>query len=234
MTIALHTPCWAQAFRPGVTGAMLALGQRLGLDLAVPGGQTCCGLPAWDAGQEGAARAAARQTLHLFEGYELVLTPSASCLRMLRQHLSTLLTTEEAQAALALADRCQSWAAYVDAVSGAGRLGVRFEGAVAYFVPCSQETPDTALRLLASVRGARLLPLTTGACCGFGANLSWRHPDLSRAMGMTVVTALRLSRADVIVTDDLGCLLHLAPLLAEMEAPPIRHLAEFLAEHVSP
>ena len=114
MPLALHATCTAQAFRPSVTNAMLQLGNRLGLDLSVPNGQTCCGLPAWDAGLMAEARTAARQTLAAFAGYDAVVTPSTSCLKMLRQDIPNLLAGEpDAAAAQALAARSSTWADYL-------------------------------------------------------------------------------------------------------------------------
>ncbi|NUQ38707.1 MAG: (Fe-S)-binding protein [Caldilineales bacterium] len=229
-SLALHSPCWAQAFRPGVVAAMHGLATRLGLDVTLPRGQTCCGLPAWDAGEMEAARAAARRSLRLFQPFMKVLTPSAGCLRMFHHHFPDLFAGQpEAAAALDLARRSQSWAAFLDAEIGAEALGLRFSGRIAYFQPCTQADAGPVQRLLAGVRGASLVSAATPVCCGFGANLSWRQPDLARVLGEQTVAALRLSGADLCVTDDAGCLSYLAPLMAKLQGPPLYHLAEFLA-----
>lgn len=231
MTIAVHTPCWAQAFRPSITTAIMRLGRRLELDLAIPAGQTCCGLPAWEAGQRDAAQDAARRAVRIFRDYDQVLTSSPTCLRMLCEHIPALLRDRpEAEAARALADRSSGWCDFLAQNVGAERLGLQFEGKIAYYPPCQQEDDAAIRRLLAAIRHATLLPDPTHQCCGFGNNLARRHPELSQAIAGPVVGAMRISQADLIVTNDVGCLLHLRPLLQAAGAPPILHLAEFLEQ----
>ena len=209
----------------------MRLGQRLGLDLTIPKGQTCCGLPAWEAGHASAATDAARHTLNVFEGYETVVSSSPSCLRMMREHIPALLRDQpEAETAKALAERSSAWCDYLVQEIGVERLGLRFEGKIAYYPPCQQENDIPVLRLLASIRHATLLPDPTQQCCGFGNNLAWRHPELSQAIAGPVIGAMRISQADLIITNDVGCLLHLQPLLQAAGAPPILHLAEFMAQ----
>lgn len=230
MTIAIFAPCWAQAFRPGVIDAMRTLAGRLGLDATLPRGQTCCGLPAWEAGQTAAALAAARRTLRLFQPFTKVLTPSTGCLRMFHRHFPDLCAGQpEAAAAADLARRSQSWATFLDAEIGGEALGLTFSGRIAYYRPCTQSEPGPTQRLLAATRGATVVTPAAGVCCGFGANLSWQQPAVARVLGEQAITALRLSGADLFITDDVGCLIHLAPLLAQTGGPPLYHLVEFLA-----
>jgi len=231
MTIAIQAPCWAQAFRPSITQSILDLGQRLGLELSVPKAQTCCGLPAWEAGHTNAAVDAARQTLRVFDGFKTIISPSPSCLRMMREHIPALLCDQpEADMARSLAERSVDWCSYLVQEIGAESLKLRFDGKIAFYQPCQQDDARSVRPLLSNIQGALLLPDPTDQCCGFGNNLAWRHPELSRAIAGPVVGAMRLSRADLVLTTDVGCLLHLQPLLATADAPPILHLAEFLAQ----
>ncbi len=231
MTIAVQAPCWAQAFRPSVTQSILDLGQRLGLDLSMPTAQTCCGLPAWEAGHTDAAVDAARQTLRVFDGFETIVSPSSSCLRMMRERIPALLRDHpEATGAKALAGRSTGWWDYLVQEVGVKALKLRFDGKIAFFPPCQHQDDGSVRLLLSSVQGAMLVPDPTQQCCGYGNNLAWRYPELSQAIARPVVGAMRLSRADLIVTTDVGCLQQLAPLLKAAGAPPILHLAEFLAQ----
>jgi len=231
MTIAIQAPCWAQSFRPSVTESILDLGHRLGLDLLAPKGQTCCGLPAWEAGHTDAAMDAARQTLRVFDGFGAIVSPSPSCLRMMREHIPALLYDQpEADGARSLAERSVGWCDYLVQEIGVESLRLRFEGNIAFYRPCQQEDDKSLRLLLSNIQSATLAPDLTEQCCGFGNNLAWRHPELSKAIAGPVVGAMRLSRADLIITTDVGCLLHLEPLLQVAGAPPILHLAEFLAQ----
>ena len=249
MTVALLTTCWGHAFRPNLTPSILALGQQRGVDIVAPVGQTCCGLPAWDAGQREAARVAARNLLRIFAGYEAILTASPGCLRMVREHIPALLASpggkgmprgyagdmsSEAVDALAMAGRCHDWLAYLVQQTGFDGRDFAFDGKIVYFRSCQQidgsnEMPATITAILEQVQGARLLPAPPGPCCGFGNNLAWRYPALSVDVAAPLLTSLRFGNADVVVTDDAGCLLHLSGQLKRRTDPPLMHVAEALA-----
>lgn len=229
MTIALLASCLAQAFRPGLTTSIRNLGNRLGLDLVVPQAQTCCGLTAWDAGQVGAARAAARRTLELFASYDSVVAASPGCLRMIHEHIPALLADQsEAGMAQELAARSSTWLNFLLRYDGIDRLGLSFDGPVALFAPCTDPDVHAVRRLLANVSGLSLSFISEQRCCGWGNNLAWRHPDVSVAMAGPIVTDLVMGRTPLALTTDVGCLLHLAPLLAGDGGPRILHVAEFL------
>ena len=133
MTIAVLATCMAQAFRPGVADAILELGNRLGLAIEAPPTQTCCGLPAYQAGKVEAARVAAHHLLRVFDSYDAIVTPSPGCLRMARQHIPALLAdTPEASLAQALAAHAVTWVDYLVEQVGVDRLQLSFTGAVVY------------------------------------------------------------------------------------------------------
>ncbi|MEL6978289.1 MAG: (Fe-S)-binding protein, partial [Pseudomonadota bacterium] len=58
---ALFATCLVDLFRPSVGFASAALIERAGCDVVVPTGQTCCGQPAWNSGDQTSAAAIARQ-----------------------------------------------------------------------------------------------------------------------------------------------------------------------------
>jgi hypothetical protein len=76
---ALLVTCLVDLFYPEVALAVVRLLRRRGVDVTVPDGQTCCGLPLFNSGYHGEAARAARHTLALFEGAERIVVPSGSC-----------------------------------------------------------------------------------------------------------------------------------------------------------
>ncbi|MCP4167171.1 MAG: (Fe-S)-binding protein [Chloroflexi bacterium] len=230
MSIAVHATCTAQAFRPNLAKSIMTLGSRLGLDLSVPKAQTCCGLTAWDAGQIEAARDAACQIIKVFADYEMVVTPSPACLHMFHEHIPSILADHvQAGRARSLAGRTKTWETYLADTGYLAELNLQFEGRIAYFRPCREEDNYAVRQILASIKGASLLADATTQCCGYGNNMIWRHPELSRTMATAVATALRSSQPDLVLTSDVGCLLQLAPILKRAGGIPMRHIAEFMA-----
>ncbi|MCO6452435.1 MAG: (Fe-S)-binding protein [Caldilineales bacterium] len=234
MTVALLAPCLATAIRPSLQSAVVTLGQKLGLDIVVVEQHTCCGLTAWQAGQVGAAQDAVIRTVRLFQEFEATLTTSSACLRMLRQVTPGLLAGGEwAGEARKLAGRSFSLGEFLLQNTTVQERNVRFSGSVAYFHPCTADDDRSSLALLAETNGITSLTEVANQCCGFGGNLWWRRPDISRVAAEPVVAELRLARADCIVTSDSGCLTQLAGFFNRKDDPPVKHIAEFLAEHCS-
>jgi Fe-S oxidoreductase len=71
-------------------------------------------------------------------------------------------------------------------------------------------------------------------CCGFGGSTSADHPQVARAIAARKLDNVAQTGANVLVTDNPGCLLHLRGA-ADARGMPIRlaHMAEILAERLS-
>ena len=95
MKIGLFIPCYINAIYPGVGVASYKLLKSLGLDVDYPLDQTCCGQPMANGGfQKDSAKLAGRME-QLFEKYDYVVGPSASCVVFVKEHYPTLLHKEE-------------------------------------------------------------------------------------------------------------------------------------------
>lgn len=227
--IALHIPCLAQARRPQLLRAMREVGEALGWRQTIPRGQTCCGLPAWQAGFEDAARDAARRTVHLFRQADVVLTPSAACLTMLTQRIPELLAHDpEAGGALALARKTRLWSDAVAAERDVLLPKLHFSGRALMLGSCSHGFSDDFRALIAAIPGLALLE-SLSDCCSFSHDLSRRHPDIAAAIAESQAAVLRRRKLDVILINEPGCLLQLAPFCQTPPRSALLHPAEFLA-----
>ena len=59
MRLALYVTCLVDLMRPAIGFASLRLLKNAGCEVVVPAGQTCCGQPAWRAGNRGLVSALA-------------------------------------------------------------------------------------------------------------------------------------------------------------------------------
>ncbi len=227
--IALHVPCLAQARRPTLPRAMRAVGDALGWEQGVPQKQTCCGLPAWEAGFDEEAREAARRTVHLFWEAEATLTPSAACYVMLTRRMPELLAQDPvAELALTLAQKTWTWSDFVAEKGGIDPERLHFPGRVMLLDSCSHRFSDAFRAMLAAIPGLKLVQ-SLGDCCSFSHDLSRRHPHIAAAMAESQAAVLRRRRLDVILVNEPGCLLQLRPHCQEETGPLLQHPAEFLA-----
>lgn len=117
----------------------------------------------------------------------------------------------------------------------AAAIAPRNEGhAVAYHDSCHMlrelgisEEP----RRLLERSGARVVDLPRpDLCCGFGGTFSVRQPEISVAMADEKLAGAR--DADVLVTADPGCLMHLRARAERAGGPRVVHLATALARGV--
>jgi len=234
--IGLFIPCLVDQFYPEVGEAVADVLERLGQEIDYPEAQTCCGLPFFNMGRWEAARPAARHFLNVFEPYDAVVTPASSCAAMVRRFYGELFAGEPrlAERARALAQRTHELASFLVNVLHISDVGARFRGTVACHRSCHLreiEARDEAETLIRRVAGTELVEMPRGeVCCGFGGAFAIKFPILSGALGETKCETFEACGADVIVTTDAGCMLHLNGLLHRRGSPRrIHHLAELLA-----
>jgi L-lactate dehydrogenase complex protein LldE len=91
---------------------------------------------------------------------------------------------------------------------------------------------EPPITLLTNVRGLEYCPLPDMAeCCGFGGTFSVKMPGTSLSMGQAKVDNVLASGAEVLVSPDSSCLMHIGGMLARSEAGRrirVRHIAEVL------
>src|ERR1700728_2537283 len=128
--VALFVTCLVDLYRPTVGFAAIRLLEDAGCQVEVPRAQTCCGQPAYNAGDRATARDLARGILDAFRGYDYVVAPSGSCGGMLKHHLPHLFDDDpELRArADALAARTFELISFLTDVIGVDQLPNRYAG----------------------------------------------------------------------------------------------------------
>ena len=91
MRIGLFIPCYINAVYPEVGVAAYKLLRHLGLDVDYPLDQTCCGQPMANAGYQDKATDLALRMERLFETYDYVVGPSASCVAFVKENHPSIL-----------------------------------------------------------------------------------------------------------------------------------------------
>ena len=234
--VALFITCMVDVMRPQVGFAAVRLLEAAGFRVHVPAGQTCCGQPAWNAGDDGDARALARRMVEIFAPFDHVVAPSASCAAMVRVHYPQLFAGQpEEAAARDLAARTFELAGFLHA-HGARPLAGRWRhGAVAYHDSCSalrqlkvREAPRALLR---SIEGLELVELADAeSCCGFGGLFSVKLPEVSGRMAELKARDVAQSGARVLTGPDMGCLMNIAGRMKRLGiGVRVFHIAEVLA-----
>jgi L-lactate dehydrogenase complex protein LldE len=236
--VQLFATCLAESFYPDVLRDTVRVLEHLGVEVGFPGGQTCCGQPLFNSGFQSDARAVARGFLAAFRDHEGdIVSPSGSCVDMVRHHFADLFPEGDPDHHLALetADRTYELTEYLVRVLEVTDVGARFPHRVTYHASCHQlrglGLREEARQLLGEVRDIELVPLEEEeSCCGFGGAFSVIYPEVSRTMMEAKVRAIVASGAEAVVACDAGCLMNIAGGLRKAGAStrPM-HLVEILA-----
>jgi L-lactate dehydrogenase complex protein LldE len=239
MRVALQVTCLNDALFPDAGKAVVTLLRRLGVDVEFPESQTCCGQPMVNTGYLDEAIPAVRSFVRAFEGYDAVVTPSGSCAGCARHQHSIVAKrsgdTGLQSAVSELSPKVHELSEFLVDVLGVTDVGAYFPHTVTYHPTCHSlrmlGVGDRPTRLLQEVRGLTLreLPAAT-ECCGFGGTFAMKNADTSVAMGSDKARHVRETGAEVLVTGDSSCLMHIGGLLSRQRAGvrPMHH-AEVLA-----
>lgn len=225
MRVSLFVTCFNDTLFPQTGRATVRLLERLGCEVAFPLEQTCCGQMHLNSGYRREGIALARRFARVFDGAEVVVTPSASCAGMLRSQLPAGQAAPVLELTEFLVDRL-----------GVEDVGAHFPHRVTFHPTCHSlrelGVGDRPLRLLRSVGGIDLVELPQAEeCCGFGGTFAVKNAEVSSAMLADKVRAVLDTEAEIVCAADNSCLMHIGGALSRQRTGvrPM-HLAEVLAQ----
>ena len=224
MRIGLFTTCLTDTLYPDTGKAVVTLLERLGHQVEFPMAQSCCGQMHFNTGYRADAARMVRGYTEAFAGYEAIVSPSGSCVAMVREHYPA-----------AEASRTYELSEFLTGVLGVTDVGAYFPHRVTYHPSCHGlrvlRLGDAPLALLRAVRGLDLVELPEAdTCCGFGGTFSVKNPDVSAAMCTDKVSSIRLTGAEYVCATDNSCLMHIGGSLSRQRTGVAAvHLAEILA-----
>ncbi|MFB7088528.1 (Fe-S)-binding protein [Streptomyces sp. NPDC056296] len=241
MRVALVATCVNDALYPSTAIATVKVLERLGVDVDFPAAQTCCGQPQYNTGYRRATEPLVRRMARAFEGYDHVVTPSGSCVAMVRDNYPRIGAKAVAEgrdladAAASLVPHVYELTEFLVDVLEVTDLGAYFPHTVTYHPSChglrTLGLGDRPRRLLEAVKGLELVELPGAEeCCGFGGTFAVKNADVSEAMGDDKIRNALATDADVLCGADNSCLMHIGGMLRRRNAPQrALHLAEILA-----
>jgi L-lactate dehydrogenase complex protein LldE len=221
MRVALFATCIGDTLYPEAARGCVEVLERLGHEVVFPPEQTCCGQMHLNSGYADEAAKLAARFARVFGGYEVVVSPSSSCVGTVRELYGIENVFELSE--------------LVVHRFGVEDVGAAFPHRVAYHPTCHSlrvtRVGDAPLRLLRNVRGLDLAELPDAEeCCGFGGTFAVKNADTSSAMLADKCVGIEQTGADVCTAVDGSCLLQIGGGLSR-RASRVRtaHLAEILA-----
>jgi L-lactate dehydrogenase complex protein LldE len=237
MRASIFITCLTDTLFPDTGKAMVALLERLGVELDFPREQTCCGQMHYNTGYAREALGLVRRFVRVFADSELIVAPSASCVAMVREHYVTVAGPDDGlrEQVQALSGRVLELTELLVDRLGVEDVGAYFPHRVTYHPTChglrTLALGDRPTRLLRAVRGIDYDELPqANECCGFGGTFAVKNADTSIAMLGDKVRAILDTGAEVCTAADSSCLMHIGGALSRQRAGVrTMHLAEILS-----
>ena len=235
--VSIFIPCFMDQIYPETGFNMVKVLESLGLKVHYNPGQTCCGQPSFNAGFFNEAKVIAEKFLDDFDNHLPVVVPSASCVGMVRNSYKMLFKEPaEYERYLKYKARVFEFSEFLIDV-----LGVTEIPKSSLFAKATYHDSCSALRevgiktgprqLLSGVEGLELVEMVDNDnCCGFGGTFAVKFEPISIGMAAQKCDNAAKTDADIIISTDSSCLLHLQGYLNK-QGSRVRcmHLADVLA-----
>jgi L-lactate dehydrogenase complex protein LldE len=239
MRVSLFITCFNDTLFPETGRAMVRLLERLGHEVDFPLAQTCCGQMHFNTGYQRETIPLARHFVDVFQAAEVVVSPSASCVGMVREYYPRVSAvaqdTRLASQVAELTPRVFELSEFLVKKLGIEDVGAYYPHRVTYHPTCHAlrmlQVGDAPLRLLRRVRGIDLVALDGAEeCCGFGGTFAIKNADVSLAMLSDKLRHVLDTGAEVCAAADNSCLMHIGGALQRQRTGVrVVHLAEILA-----
>jgi L-lactate dehydrogenase complex protein LldE len=244
MRVGLFIPCYVDQFYPQVGMATVKVLERFGVNVHFPDEQTCCGQPMANVGAHSEARPLAERFLTIFAPYDYVVSPSGSCVAMVRHHYEQVLGPSDLLREIShkTYELCEFLVDIlkVEALTGQfpHRVGIHQschalrELRVASSSERSDPPADKPRALLEKLNGIELTTLQRpDECCGFGGLFSVSEEAVSCLMGLDRLADHEQAGTEILTSTDMSCLMHLDGLIRRQRSPiRVMHVAEILSD----
>ncbi len=241
MRVAYFVTCIVDVVFPHIGEAALSVLERVGVQPEFPAAQTCCGQPAFNSGFQEDAREVAAHFVRVFQGYDVIVTPSGSCAAMVKHYYSELLHGHPLErAAREVAARTHELTQFLVDVLKVEDVGasVRQPLRAAIHDAChglrGLGIAHQPRALLRHVRNLTLVEMNGhDQCCGFGGLFAIKMSEISSAMLQDKISTIAASDCDIVVTGDASCMMHINGGLSRNGSQKrVVHIAEVLAGEV--
>jgi len=233
-SVQLMITCLCDTFYDDVARATVEVLEHLGCDIEFPEGQTCCGQPAFNAGDWASSRRVVRHTLKTFAGEKPIVVPSGSCAAMMFHGAPLDFEKEEHLSEVnAVGSRTWEVADYIVNCLGVETWPGKFPHKVAFHRSCHSRgtgSGGATEKLLSSIEGLELTQFgEKEQCCGFGGTFSVTFPNISESMGNQKLDKVLETAPDYIVSGDMGCMMHLGGMAKRNGSEvPFLHISQLL------
>ncbi len=221
---------------PDVGVATVKVLEKAGCEVSFDERQTCCGQPAFNTGYRQEARQFAKRFIEIFENSEAVVSPSGSCVAMVKHFADLFLEDDNwRKRAEIVAEKTHELGFFLVNVLGVEDVGAKLKSRVTWHDAChglrDLGIKNEPRKLLKNIQDTELVEMSEAdTCCGFGGTFSVKYPEISTAILESKIESIEKTNADFVVSCDSSCLMQIGGMLERRKSKiKIKHLAEMLA-----
>ncbi len=257
MRVYLFVPCFIDQLYPNVALSSMKVLRHLGCEVVFPEHQTCCGQPAYNSGYLDDAKLMAMHEVNALLNlnpprvpsgkydfdfkHDYIVGPSGSCVAMIRNFYPYLLADDARfeKVTKEMSKRTYEFTEFICKVIGVERFSGKLNATVSYHDSCHSlrelKLSDEPRKILRRIDGLKLIDLPfNDVCCGFGGTFAAKFPEISVAMGDEKLKHFEETGADILISGDSSCLMHLKGRAQRNRlSRRFAHIAEIMADSIS-
>ena len=236
MKVHVFIPCFIDQLYPTAGFNTIKVLEKAGCEVVYNTEQTCCGQPAFNAGYWGESREICKKMMSDFSDAEIIVVPSASCAGFIKNYYSKLFdNASNNKESLSFQSKVYELSDFLVNVLKVDDLGAKLDKKATYHDSCAAlrecKIKMEPRKLLNNVIGLELIEIADNeTCCGFGGTFAVKFEDISVAMGEQKAENAINTGAEILISTDLSCLMHINGILQLKETNIVSmHLADVLA-----
>ncbi|MFN0191582.1 MAG: glycolate oxidase subunit GlcF [Aestuariivirga sp.] len=209
--VALLRGCVQSVLDPGINAATIRLLTRLGYDVVVTGGESCCGSLTHHMGKEVDALSRARRTIDQWDAanVEAVIITSSGCGVTIKDYGHMFrLESEYAEKAARIAAKARDVTEFLGSIELPASSAPKLR--VAYHSACSMQHGQnikTLPQALLRKAGFEVVEAPEShLCCGSAGTYNILQPAIAKKLRARKVSNIQSTKPDVIAAGNLGCL----------------------------
>lgn len=215
---------------------MVKVLEKLGCTVNYNTEQTCCGQAAFNAGFWNEAVEVGKKFINDFSNNQYIVCPSASCVGMIRNCYGEMFSNTP------LHNECKQvqksvfeFSEFIVSFLKSDSLNATLKAKATYHDSCSAlrecKIKEGPRKLLKNVKELELVEMAdVETCCGFGGTFSVKFEPISISMVEQKVDNILATGAELIISTDLSCLMHIDGYIRAKNYPlKTMHIADVLA-----
>jgi glycolate oxidase iron-sulfur subunit len=232
--VAYFVGCATNSFYPGTAEDVVKVLTENGIEVLIPEGLSCCGLPALVEGDLDTAQELAVKNFSILTGLDVdaVVTDCTSCGMALKVKVAKAIPEDNPLFLKAVKFAPKVWEV-TDYLNKIGLVNVpaAFPQKITYHIPChrgwSPTLPNAPRNLLAKIPGLQIAEMEfPEKCCGAGGTFFMEYGKLSKNIRSKKIEDILQTSANILITQCPSCRSYLAPALPGLK---IMHPASLLA-----